>query len=334
MLQQLTKPLINCVGSALLFTHLTVFSENNVPQDNNPPIPSATNDIPLPSTDSVWLEGIHSTVSGSVFYSARWFDEFFSDDDSEALEPKTNLRVRLGWRPNSKDWRPLEHKFRLRLALPYLKNKVDFVFSDDDVDNNQESALEDVANKEDEEHDNFSAAARYVHTNKLDSLLDTRLGVSGGDVFLRTRYKKRFSLRDKHDIKLEPSISYYLKDGLGSKTLLEYNYNFSAVSQFRVSSTVKTSEAYKGAKWQQTFHRLTHLSDSSASAFGIAIQGIHEGKEGSIVHVYSLSYKYRFNAIRKWLFFEIEPFNEWREEHNYQATQGIALRIEGHFVRE
>ena len=55
---------------------------------------------------------------------------------------------------------------------------------------------------------------------------------------------------------------------------------------------------------------------------------------GFFIDKYTLSYRYRFNALREWLFFEIEPFIEWPKDENFTTTPGIALRIEGFFSKK
>jgi hypothetical protein len=64
---------------------------------------------------------------------------------------------------------------------------------------------------------------------------------------------------------------------------------------------------------------------------GIQVEGERNGDRGFIIDNYTLSYRYRFNALREWLFFEVEPFIEFPEEENYTTTPGVALRIEGFF---
>ena len=66
---------------------------------------------------------------------------------------------------------------------------------------------------------------------------------------------------------------------------------------------------------------------------GLKVEGERNGDAGFFIDKYTLSYRYRFNAFQKWLFFEVEPFVEWPEEENYSATPGIAFRIEGFFSK-
>ena len=78
---------------------------------------------------------------------------------------------------------------------------------------------------------------------------------------------------------------------------------------------------------------LNQIADQTQSITGLVVHGERNGSDGFFVQNYIASYRYRFNAYRHWLFFEIEPFIEWPKEENYHATPGIAFRIEGVFSR-
>ena len=81
-------------------------------------------------------------------------------------------------------------------------------------------------------------------------------------------------------------------------------------------------------------YRLNQLDEHSASILGLQVQGERNGKQEFFIDKYTLSYRYRFNKFKKWLFFEVEPFLEWSKQQSYSTTPGIALRIEGHFYKE
>ena len=61
------------------------------------------------------------------------------------------------------------------------------------------------------------------------------------------------------------------------------------------------------------------------------MHGEKNAGRGCVADNYRLSYLYRANVYRKWIYFEVEPFLDWPEEDNYSTTLGIALRIEGYF---
>ena len=86
---------------------------------------------------------------------------------------------------------------------------------------------------------------------------------------------------------------------------------------------------------QEYLANLPFLSHTpTATVLGLQVEGERNGDHGFFIDKYTLSYRYRFNALREWLFFEIEPFLEWPRDENFTTTPGIALRIEGLFSKK
>lgn len=280
-----------------------------------------------------WIEALHSKVSDTVFLSAYWFDSFFTDDDTEQERPDVNARIRLGWEPKARDLAEYDSKFRVRVKLPHFKDKLDLILSDDEQDNIDNLPLETVSVKPEISDDSFAAAVRFVYHSGADQVTDTRLGISSGDIFLRARYKKRFSWNNAHGFRFEPAAYYFVEDGLGAKLLLEYDYQMSLKSQLRYNYSIRGSESISGIKWKHGLYHLHQFSLLEAGSFGLLAEGERNSEKGYVVDKYTLSYRYRFNAYKKWLFFEIEPFIEWAEKEDYKTTPGIALRIEGYFYQ-
>lgn len=282
---------------------------------------------------SGWMEKLHSTVSDSVYQSAVWFDNFFIDENTEQESPKTTARIRLGWEPKARDWGEFDTRFRIKVKLPHLKDKVDLILSDDDDSEQSYLPLESVNARPSDEKEHFSAAVRITHSKSTSRKVESRLGISGGDIFVRAKHERRLSWQDQHSFKIEPSVYYFLDDGLGAKLLMEYDYQIDQTTQLRVNYSVRGSQSFSGIRWKHGFYRLKQLKYNAASIMALQVQGERNGENGFIIDKYTLSYRYRFSAIRDWLYFEIEPFVEWTEKEDYSTTPGLALRVEGYFSK-
>lgn len=310
------------------------YSAEKVPQEGR--AKATENIVILGSAEQAeqdWIESLHDNVSDTVFQSAMWFDSFFTDNESQQENPKATARIRLGWEPKASDYGEFNAKFRLRVKLPHFKDKLDLILSDDEDDNINQLPLETINTQQNIQEESFAAAVRFVHHRGSDEFTDARIGISSGDIFLRTRYQKRFSWQNQHGFKFEPTAYYFLDDGLGAKLLLEYDYQLSSLKQFRVNYSIRGSESFSGIRWKHGLYYLRQYSLKDAGAFGLIVQGERNGEDGFFVDKYTLSYRYRFNAIKSWLFFEVEPFLEWSEQRDYQTTPGIALRVEGYFFK-
>lgn len=278
-----------------------------------------------------WIERLHENVSDTVFLSASWFDSFFADEEALQDPPYASARIRLGWEPKAGDLAEIKAKFRLRVKLPHFKDKLDLILSDDEDDDINQLPFEAVNSKSSIDDDHFAAAVRFVHKSSGDTITDTRLGISSGDIFIRARHKRHLIITNSHAFKIEPSIYYFLDDGLGAKLLAEYEYQISLQQQLRVNYSIRGSEAFSGIRWKHGLYHLQQFSLDKAGALGVVVEGERNGERGFIIDKYTLSYRYRFNAYKEWLFFDVEPFLEWPEQKDYKTTPGIALRVEGYF---
>ena len=340
-LQKVNKFLITC---SMTFAPFICLSQEAKPPQNEsqeseqgiikpiPKIKPLTEVEVSPEVDD-WMTRVHRDISDSVYQSAIWFDGFFNEDDESELTPQSLARISTSWLPRARDWSEVKVRLKLKARLPYFENKVDLIFSDDSEEGLDQLPLESTQSKSSFEDDSFAAAIRYIHQKDARIFSDTRVGISGNALFVRARHKRNYVWDDKHSFAFTPSIYYYTDDGLGARLLLEYDYQLNPDNQVRVNYSVRGSESFSGIRWKHGLYHLRHISDKEASVLGLQVEGERNGDNGFLVENYTLSYRYRFNAIKEWLFFEIEPFLEWPEPENYKTTPGIALKIEGYFVK-
>ncbi|TKB46289.1 hypothetical protein [Thalassotalea mangrovi] len=282
-----------------------------------------------------WLEGFHGAVSDTFFNTALWFDSFFANDEEEQANPRSLARIRLGWEPSAANWGEFTQRFRIRLRLPHLENKVDLIFSDDEADaSGVESYNNELPITRDLEDERFTAALRVINRDEESSYIDTRIGISGGDIFTRARLKLQTDYTKTHAFKAEPSVYYFLDDGFGSRLYLQYAYTPKLDRQLQINYSISGSESYSGARWRHGLFYFKQHDHRRASVTNLTIEGERWGDNGFEITEYRLGYRYRVNAIRKWLFFEVEPFLLWEDDRNFDTSPGIALRVEGYFTKQ
>lgn len=293
---------------------------------------TAKKDTPTEQKNDHWMQGLHETVSNSVYQSAQWFDSFFiANDSEEQLNPTTTAKIRIAWLPKSRDWSEVETRFRVRVKLPHFRDRLSVVVSDETDDELNNLPLETANAKPTTSEEKFSLALNYTQDKQQDRLMNYRLGISGGDIFARAKHKRRFDINTQQNFLFEPALYYYLQDGLEAKLLLEYDYQLDHKTQFRINYSIRGAATYSGIRWKHGFYKLHQISETTATVLSLQVEGERNGDRGFLIEKYTLGYRYRFNALRSWLFFEIEPFLEFPEQENYKTTPGIALRVEGFF---
>lgn len=81
--------------------------------------------------------------------------------------------------------------------------------------------------------------------------------------------------------------------------------------------------------WQHGLHRYQQLDPNTGLIYGIFVEGNSQPYYRS--EEFLLSARWRRNAVREWLFFELEPFVLWRRDEDFKPSYGLAMRVEAYF---
>jgi hypothetical protein len=275
-----------------------------------------------------WLDTMHQSIATSVNSSALWFDDFFAlEEFDNPEEAYGEARIRLGWEPRSRNINEFVTRFKIRVKLPNLKNRADLVVSDyddDRPDNDiQASGINDVV-----EQNRFSLALRW--RSSAESGLSHRIGVGRRlQAFAKSRYRNSHILFDKTILRWETSAHLYSDDGLGADFAWQFDYNATEHSIFRWNNRFYFRDRTNDWLWQHSVQKLTQFNEKNALIAGFYIEGL--SRPNYRLEEYLVSLKWRKNTLRKWLFYEVEPFLLWRRDESFSASYGIALRVEGFF---
>jgi hypothetical protein len=278
--------------------------------------------------DYPWLDIMHQSIASSVNSSAVWFDDFFSLEEFEDREGAYGeARIRLGWEPRSRDLSEFETRFKVRVKLPNLKNRVDLVLSDYDEDRPDNDILA-SGNNDFVEQNRFSLALRWRRSPDIG--LSHRIGVGRRlQAFAKSRYRNSHILTNKSILRWETSAYLYSGDGLGADFSWQLDYNVTDHSIFRWNNHYYYRDRSNDWLWQHSVQRLTQFDEKNALIAGFYIEGL--SRPNYRLEEYLVSLRWRKNTLRKWLFYEIEPFVLWRRDEHFSASYGIALRLEGFF---
>jgi hypothetical protein len=278
--------------------------------------------------DYPWLDTMHKSIADSADSTALWFDDFFHLDEFENKDKASGeARIKLGWEPRSRNFNEFETRLKLRVKLPNLKNRVDLVLSDYD-DERPDSSIIASGNEAFNNQDRFSLALRW--RAKPNSGLSHRLGVGRRlQVFAKSRYRSLIDLSENSDLRWETSVYYYSRDGLGANFSWLVDYNLNPESLLRFNNSFYYRDRSNDWLWQHSWQNLKQLNDKSALISGFYVEGVSQPNYR--LEEYLVSVRWRKNALRDWLFYELEPFVLWRRDENFAASFGLAFRVEGFF---
>lgn len=291
-----------------------------------------------------------NTVVESVGYTMDWtanlLDGFFAQSDKDKNKAKTWGHFVLGWEPRigevfSTDTFPV--RFKIKAKLPNLENKVELILSDGEDDDYNTLPYESVKTEAFKLSENsLGAAVRFLHAKSENVSTSARLGWGQGQMYTRVSatYRKKY-LNDKVIFNVKPAIEYYVVDGWGAKFLLDAGYKIDQGSELRYNLSLRDLESFESSEWRSGLFKIDAVGDKAALIYGMSSFGYLEPKPDVEQHRFSV--RYRFNALRRWIFFEIEPFVELRRENpleegnssillkSFVRDAGISFRFESHY---
>jgi hypothetical protein len=275
-----------------------------------------------------WLDTMHDSIESSVNTSALWFDEFFAIEEfKKPEEAYGEVLIRLGWEPRTRDVNKFDIRFKVRVKLPNLKNRADLILSDYH-DDRPDNGIQASGNHNLVEQNRFSLALRW--RSSPESGLSHRLGVGRKlQPFVKSHYRNTHILTDKTTLRWETAAHLYSSEGLGADFSWQLGYNATDDSIFRWNNHFYFRDRTNDWLWKHSLQKLTQFNEKNALIAGIYLEGL--SRPNYHLSEYLVSLRWRKNTLRKWLFYEIEPFILWRRDEKFSASYGIAIRLEGFF---
>lgn len=280
-----------------------------------------------PDQWNIW----HGSASTGMLDAADRIDHFFGNERLDDENRDTRLRLGTGLRWHKNNGTSVITDIRFRLALPQLKNRfqivVDDTFEADEPDKG--SAVSEAV--KDSEPD---AALRYIIKHDERRRLTSDVGVrlsSPSQLFgrLRGRIILPFHI---WELRFNQSVAWFTDDGVIETSemlfsrLLEYNW------LFRSSSRVTWEENHNGVTPAQSFSLYRELTTRRGYRIGLG------GRWPETPHVheaeYTTEFTYRQLLHSRWLFLEISPGLKFPQEHDYECTPYIHVKLEIIFDEE
>jgi hypothetical protein len=283
------------------------------------------------SSEFSWLDDFHTSFSGALDDSALWLNDQFSDEEhSERPGSKAWARLIMGWEPKTGELDKFPLKFKIKVNLPNLKHKMNLVFSDNESEDFNRLPLETSRPASDSLHGrDFGAAIQLLHKSNEHAYFRSRIGIGSGQIYGRTSYRWKKKFGDDLVLNIEPSLEYYIKDGIGYRFLTELSYFPSASSEVRGFYSIWDREDFDTPHWKKAVYHLKKWDAKTTVISGILVNGV-TGPDYRDEKI-TFSTRIRRHTLRKWLFFELEPFVDFERQDDYARRWGIALRVGGYF---
>lgn len=254
-------------------------------------------------------------------------DKFISDRKLEEDSKGSRLKVvpRLDWYDGS-DLDP-SLKFRGKLRLPRLQDRVDLIFSSEDEE-------EEVAGNPIGLPATRTASERQGTAGLRYYLKETANFRSSVDAALRfnpePEPRLRLRLRAYHDF--EPLTtrfvqSFYWKGegGFGEKSQFDLEKQKRFHYLRRLSTAVLLAEDSDGVEASETLSLYKYLSGRRVVGVELGVSGVLDPAR---VDNSQFSLVYRKRVHRDWMFLELQPGVEFPRERGFEATAFMEIRLE------
>ena len=293
---------------------------------------------------------VMEAIGTGMDWTANMLDGAFANDETGRDKAKAWGHVVFAWEPREGQFFDSENfpvKFKVKAKLPNLQNKVELILSDGEDDDFQTLPYESVRPEALRLSENsLGAAIQFLSSKGKNIRTSSRLGIGESQVYARSSltYRQKY-LKDLVTLNISPAIEYYAADGWGARLLFDAGYSLSQTSEMRFSASTQDRQSFDDPKFRWGVFNIKSLGQKKALITGFSSAGEIERNGEFKAYSRRISTRYRFNALRSWVYFEIEPFIEFAKddrddllsigEDNFRKSfvrdRGITIRFEGHY---
>jgi len=276
-----------------------------------------------------WVDSSHRFATDQTVALTRWVDSFFGDMDGDAEIAESRLRLKI-----TTDWdERLETETRVSLGgkvnLPRLADRVDLVFRGDDPD-------ELVAGDEDDpSQSQVGLQVLLDESAGGNHRTDFTVGLSGAGPKPGVKYRYKTLWGSNTSFRFSQRAQYDFDDGAFATTKLDIDYALSRRSLIRSQHRLLYGEKSDGAEWSSNIGVVRQWAvENGFERAAYLYAGVKGNTEpDSYRENYQVGLRLRAQAIREFLFFELEPtLNQRIDEPNLPRETAWALEARIEFL--
>jgi hypothetical protein len=271
-----------------------------------------------------WYCHFNYGVETSVIEINKWFVTDYTPTTKQAT---ASGKLRFGIEPRSGNLNQLDFRFKVRIKLPALQDRVELLLSDDEEDVNQQAVK---AARSEQLGSDDQATVALQFKDKPDSKVAYRIGLGrGSQIYTRARYSDNLELNERNKISYSAEANYYTDDQLGVETRISLIHTLSKNEAIEFDNTFRYRDKTEDLFWRHKIQYL-YLKDGKTSyLFSAMVDGLNKPnyQEEQVL----VSMRYKKNVLRPWLFLEVEPYVIWLRQENFRTSFGVAIRAEVHF---
>ncbi|PIX15276.1 MAG: hypothetical protein COZ72_03840 [Elusimicrobia bacterium CG_4_8_14_3_um_filter_50_9] len=282
-------------------------------------------------------DSTHDFISKKLHAPVEWFDDFFSDERVlEEVPARSILRLRSDLIFSEGGETFLRTFLHASVRLPKMRKKLKIIISDENEDPVPVSAGEIVKTgaRQARYGDRADVGLRY---SVLDTML-SRLHFGGGmkaetplNPYARAYYRHLFPLTEVSQIRFSATARRQRLDGWRKTLQLGVERMFAESNILRWGNSVIFEDPDVDYHWESYIGFQQQISERNALSYTLGMSGISDDRH--IVENYRASVRFRRNFYKGWVFYELEPANDWPRDDfgEYSSVASFTFRLEVQF---
>jgi hypothetical protein len=274
-----------------------------------------------------WLEDGKDYAARKANEMTQWVDNFFGNDERDLEQAESRLRLRTIY--NWDERLDNEIKFRLggKVSLPQISKRLDLVFRGEDMDDFSDDGVEDPS--EDRVGLQLQVGPKDIKKYRFD--LTVGFGSSGPKPGAKFVYQDAFA--EDLNFRFTQRFTYDLGEGGYGSSRFVLDKALGDRELVRAYTRFLYGEKTDGTEW---FSSLSYARGWGEDSARVGATWLYVGADGQtepydFVKNYRAGVRFRRQAYRDFLFWEVEPSYNWRIDEPYFAREGawrIELRLE------
>ncbi|VEL95522.1 hypothetical protein ALT761_00476 [Alteromonas sp. 76-1] len=301
-------------------------------QGDNQPIPAlevannAQNNVE-PHQPMQWFDVWQRSFTDSMDFTVSKFDGLFSDGSQAKEKAKAEGRIQLSWEPRTRDIAETDIRFRIRVSLPQLENRVDLLLSDNE-DETQSDTIKAARSPSLGRQDNTTISLRFRPDQ--NSHYSFRVGAGRRDqLYVKARYRDAYAFNSHWAMLYDTEIYQYTRDQFGAELGTSIQHVSSNNNVTRINNRFYFRDNSNDWLWRHELQHLYPINNHNALVYSFMVEGLNKPTY-QVEEVYT-GLRWRSNPIREWLYFEVEPFVLWLRSEDFSPSYGMALRLEAYY---
>lgn len=287
--------------------------------------------------DANMVDDMQVVMEENTCAAALWLDGLFGETQNLQSARKTSGYLETSVRHSEFEGTDEKVRFRVRVRLPNLKNRVSAVIGRDNEDDVVRDRTERFAVRSEvprlEEDESWLAGLGYAFPSSETLKIDSRIGVAGfahPRVYVQQR-ARLIAFADKNDLVYLRGTAFWTNEqGFGTTAGFDYTRVLSERVLLRFADVATISEKTEGLDWFSGVILYHHLREERGLAYELLIRG--QTDEPEPLYEYGARIVYRHPILPRRLYAELLTGYSWPRvdptlEREGSAQVGLSLEL-------